>query len=84
MAKKYYEVEFAKYIGNKDFEDYISDYSICIIGEREPSTEEATEFCFNDLVLYGYDFVSNVIHLTYEEAHKFFDMTNEESFPVFK
>lgn len=81
MEKKYYEVEFAKYLSN--FEDYISDYSICIIGEREPSIEEATEFCKEDLQKLGYDFVSNVFPLSLEEAHKFFDMENEEWFPIF-
>lgn len=82
MENKYFEVEFARYIG--DFEDYISDYSICIIGKREPSTEEATEFCKEDLQRLGYDFVSNVFPLSSEEAHNFFDMENEEAFPIFE
>ncbi len=81
MEKKYYEIEFARYIGI--FKDYTSDYSICIIGEREPSTEEATEFCKEDLQRLGYDFVSNVFPLSWEEAHNFFDMENEEAFPIF-
>lgn len=81
MENKYFEVEFARYIG--DFGDYTSDYSICIIGEREPTTEEATEFCKEDLQRLGYDFVSNVFPLSSEEAHNFFDMENEEAFPIF-
>lgn len=36
---------------------YGGDYSICIIGKREPS---------------------------FEEAHNFFDMEQEEQFPVFE
>lgn len=70
MEKKYYEVEFARYIG--DFEDYTSDYSICIVGKREPSIEEATKFCKEYLKKLNYDFVSNVFPLSYEEAHDFF------------
>lgn len=79
MKNKYYEVEFAK--GNKS--NYISDYSICIVGKREPTTEEATEFCRKDLDNMGYDFISNVTQISKEEAHMFFDMENESSFPVF-
>lgn len=82
--KNYYEVEFAKHIENKNSGDYISDYSICIIGKREPSTEEATDFCKEDLRKLGYDFVSNVLPLSYEEAHKFFDMTKENELPIFE
>ena len=82
MENKYFEVEFARYIGNS--EDYISDYSICIIGKREPSIKEATEFCKEDLEKLGYDFVSNVFPLSSEEAHSFFDMENEEVFPIFE
>lgn len=82
MEKKYYEVEFARYIG--DFEDYTSDYSICIIGKRDPSIEEAKEFCKEDLQRLGYDFVSNVFPISCEEAHEFFDMENEDTFPIFE
>lgn len=78
MEKKYYEIEFARHIG--DFEDY----SICIIGKREPSIEEATEFCKEDLQRLGYDFVSNVFPISCEEAHAFFDMENEDTFPIFE
>lgn len=81
MGYKYFEVEFARYIGK--FGDYISDYSICIVGKREPSTEEATDFCKEDLKKLGYDFVSNALPLSVDEAHEFFDMENEETFPVF-
>lgn len=62
---KYYEVDFAK--GNPL--DYFSDYSICIIGKREPTPEEATEFCKHDLKEYGYDFVSAVFPIGKDEAH---------------
>ena len=82
MENKYYEVEFARYIG--DFGDYASDYSICIIGKKEPTPEEATKFCKEDLQRLGYDFVSNVFPISFEEAHRFFDTENEKEFPVFE
>lgn len=81
MANQYYECEFAK--GTED--NYTSNgYSICIVAKREPTLEEATEFLKQDLEYIGYDFVSNIFPLTYEEAHDMFDMDNEENFPVFE
>ncbi len=83
MNKKYYEVEFAhkKFDTSKDEAD---TYSICIIAEHHPSIEEVTEFCKNDMENLGYSVVISVTPLDYDEAHKFFDMENEDSFPVLK
>lgn len=80
--KNYFEAEFAKWAD--DGKDYTSDMSICIVGTREPSPEEATDFCKGDLEKLGYDFVSNVFPLSDYEAHEFFDMAEEDSFPVFR
>lgn len=76
---RYFEAEFAK--GTPD--DYTSDYSICIVGRRTPTAEEASEFCQEDLKRMKYDFVSNVTEINQEEAHRFFDMEQENTFPVF-
>ena len=55
--KKYYEIEFGT---SKDLSD---SYSICIIGERKPSIEEAQEFCKTDLRLLGYEHVTDEMFL---------------------
>ena len=44
MERKYYEIEFDNDVRCRDFADSdetIGDYSICIIGERKPTYEEA-------------------------------------------
>lgn len=74
-------------VANNDMPDgleYFSDYSICIVGTREPSIGEAAKFCAEDLKNLGYDFVSNVLPISKEEAHSFFDMDEEDKFPVFE
>ena len=81
MERKYYEVEF----GNRPFAPDTEDddtYSICIIAEHLPSIKEATEFCKEDMEKCGYKFVRSVTDISYEEAHNFFDMENEDKFPV--
>lgn len=83
MEKKYYEVEFAheKFDTSREESD---TYSVCIIAEHYPSIEEATEFCKDDMENLGYGIVISVTPLDCEEAHKFFDMENEDSFPILK
>lgn len=76
---QYFEAAFAK--GTPD--DYTSDYSICIIGRRKPTAEEASEFCKEDLKRMKYDFVSDVTKISREQAHRFFDMEHEDAFPIF-
>lgn len=74
---KYYEVEFGK---KEDKEDV---YSICIIGKRKPTVEEAEAFCHKDLEMMGYDHVNEVLDIDFEYAHRFFDMERENEFPIF-
>ena len=83
MEKKYYEVEFAqkKFDTSREESD---TYSICIIAEHYPSIEEVMEFCKDDMRNLGYSVVISVTPLDYEEAHKFFDMENEDNFPILK
>ena len=78
MERKYYEIEFGNW---KDLSDL---YSICIVGTRKPTLKEAEEFCREDMVNMGYEYVNDVDEISVEEAHKFFDMENEDSFPVFE
>ena len=77
MEKHYYEVEFGNW---KNLEDL---YSICIVGIRKPTLKEAEEFCKKDMVSMGYEYVNDVEEISGEEAHKFFDMENENDYPVF-
>ena len=87
MERKYYEIEFDNDVRCRDFADSdetIGDYSICIIGERKPTYEEAETFCKKDMEEMGYKYVVAVREIDSYEAHNFFDMKNEKNFPVFK
>lgn len=83
---RYFEIEFDNEPRNQDgWEvDVVGEYSICILGEREPSIKEAMEFCKKDMEIMGYKYVVNVLEIGQEEARTFFDMENEKSFPVFR
>ena len=83
MNKKYYEVELAHTLLTPETEND-DTYSICIIAEHYPSIEEATEFCKKDMKKLQYEFVRGITDITKEEAHSFFNMENEESFPILK
>lgn len=76
----YYEIEFGDAMSGVDCDHY----SICIRGERKPTIKEAEEFCKTDMRLFGYRRVTDVLEITSKEAHDFFDMRNEEQWPVFK
>ena len=83
---KYFEIEFDNEPRNQNEwdGDVVGDYSICILGEREPSIQEAAEFCKVDMETMGYRYVVNVLEISQYEARTFFDMENEKNFPVFK
>ena len=85
---KYYEIEFANIDENSSFDDLEPDadeyYSICIRGRRKPSIKEAEEFCAEDMKMSGNNIVVNVSELTSEEAHRFYDMDREGTFPIFE
>lgn len=74
---KYYEVEFGKKADETDV------FSMCIVGVRKPTIEEAEKFLVKDLEIMGYDHVNEVLEIDFNEAHKFFDMERENHFPVF-
>lgn len=84
--RRYFEIEFDHEPRNQKCidGDVIGDYSICILGRREPSIEEATEFCKEDMKNMGYEYVVNVREIDEDEAHTFFDMERENEFPVFE
>jgi len=83
---KYYEIEFAHRaeIEDESFINTPDRFSICILAEREPSYEEAENFCKEDMNNLGYDVVSDVLEISKKEAYNFFNMENADSFPIFK
>lgn len=83
---RYFEVEFDNEPRGVDCdENYTGDYSICIQAEREPSKEEAAEFCKADMKQMGYKYVVGVTEINEEEASTFFDMEDAENrYPVFR
>jgi hypothetical protein len=85
MNKRYFEIEFDNEPRGREWnENCVGDYSICIIGKREPSFEEAEQFCKSDMEKTGYKYVVGVTEIDAEEAHNFFDMEQEDKFPVFE
>ena len=77
---RYFEIEFSNGGDNGDYDQY----SICIVGERKPSVEEAEEFCKEDMKILGYERVEKVLEIDKHEAHMYFDMSDEKNFPVFR
>jgi hypothetical protein len=75
---KYYEVEFGKRTDETDV------FSMCIVGKRKPTIEEAEKFLASDLEMMGYDYVTEVLEIDHDEAHNFFDMERENQFPIFE
>ncbi len=83
---RYFEIEFDNEPRNQDGSetDVVGAYSICILGQRQPSIKEAAKFCGRDMEKTGYKYVVNVREIEREEARTFFDMEKEKDFPVFK
>ena len=83
---RYFEIDFDNEPRNQDDMegDYVGDCSICILGKRRPSVQEAAEFCKKDMQEMGYNYVVNVLEITEYEARTFFDMEKEKEFPVFE
>lgn len=85
MLKRYFEIEFSNdNTLDRGTEGCDDDYSICIIGYDSPSIEEATKFCKSDMEKLNYKYVVSVTEITKDEAYNFFDMENENNFPIFK
>lgn len=82
---KYYEVEFDHDIRSREHgNETIGFYSICIRAMREPSYEEAEEFCKNDMMAMEMEHVVAIREIDDYEAHQFFDMDEEERYPIFR
>jgi hypothetical protein len=60
-----------------------NEYGVCIKGVRQPSTEEAQAFCQSDITKSGATAVISVDPIGIEDARAFYDMSNEEHFPIF-
>ena len=56
---------------------------MCVLGYRKPTIEEAKEFWKSDCELYGDEFLADIYKISKEEAYDSFDMTNENSWPIF-
>lgn len=74
---RYFEVSMKRTSNPSD------EYSLCILGIRKPTYVEAKEFCKSDLENFQYDYISDIREITKEEAYDFFDMDDEEKFPIF-
>lgn len=57
-------------------------YSMCIKATHEPTKEEVKEFLKEDMESLGYTEIDCIIETTLEEAKNFYDMENEENFPI--
>lgn len=57
--------------------------SMCVLGYRKPTIEEAKEFWKKDCELYGDETLIDVYEITKEEAYGGYDMSRENEFPIF-
>lgn len=57
--------------------------SMCVLGYRKPTIEEAKEFWKKDCELYGDETLFDVYEITQEEAYDAYDMSRESEFPIF-
>lgn len=73
----YYVLEFA-IDGNKNHTS-----SMCVLGYRKPTIEEAKEFWKKDCELYGDETLIDVYEITKEEAYGGYDMSRENELPIF-
>lgn len=76
----YYELEF---LIDDDGSGLRRTNSMCVLGYRKPTIEEAKEFWKTDCEMYGDEALVAIYELTEEEAHTDFDMSRESEFPIF-
>lgn len=74
----YYELEFVIGCFNGEV-NHTS--SMCVLGYRKPTIEEAKEFWKKDI--YEDETLINIYELTKEEAYENFDMSRESEYPIF-
>lgn len=75
---KYYELVFSIDCFDGELK-HLS--SMCVLGYREPTIEEAKEFWKTDCENIGE--LIGIYELTKEEAYHDFDMEREDEFPIF-
>lgn len=76
----YYELEF---LIDDDGNGLRHTSSMCVLGYRKPTIEEAKEFWKKDCELYGDETLVAIYELTEDEAYTDFDMSRENEFPIF-
>lgn len=74
---KYFALEFAIDDGSE------KTSTMCVLGYRQPTFEEAEEFLKEDCTRYGDEKLNAIYEVTSERAHDEFDMEAEATFPVF-
>ena len=57
--------------------------SMCVLGYRQPTIEEAKEFWKKDCELYGDETFIDVYEISQGEAYDAYDMERENEFPIF-
>ena len=72
---RYFEVDMINREGN-------DCYSMCIKADHEPTKREVKKFLAKDMKNLGYTKIDTIVETTLEEAKNFYDMENEENFPV--
>ena len=65
-----------------DMSNESDSYSMCIKATYEPTKEEVKAFLKEDMKSLGYTQIDTIIETTLEEAKKYYDMGNEQNFPV--
>lgn len=81
---RYFEIEFAKkeQIEDNNFIGTPDRMFMCILSKFYPSFEEVKHFCKKDMEEFNYDYICDIKEVSFEEAHEFYDMRNEENFPI--
>ena len=72
---RYFEVDMINREGN-------DCYSMCIKADHEPTKREVKKFLAKDMEKLDYTEIAAIMETTLEEAKNFYDMENEENFPV--
>ena len=57
-------------------------YSMCIKATHIPTKEEVKQFLAEDMRNFGCTDIDLIVETTLEEAKNFYDMTDEQHFPV--
>ena len=83
---KFYKVVFDNGPNTRLNKDDDETVSICILGERKPTKEEAEHFCAADMKMMHVTDVVDVDEICRWKAERFFDLTEENipKYPVFR